>query len=97
MTRATIVPGVKNLVRDISAIESGLILKTEVDMQALANELNRAAKLFNEPFNKLVRDRTPHIVANLEKSTLQDLVVVLSAFGLRISRSGLGSKELMRS
>jgi hypothetical protein len=47
LTRATKVSGVEDLVRDISAIESGLILKTEVDMQALANELNTAAKLHN--------------------------------------------------
>jgi hypothetical protein len=33
----------------------------------------------------------------MEKATLQDLILVLSAFGLRISRSSPGSKELMRS
>ena len=66
-------------------------------MQALANELNTAAKIDNTPFNILVRERTPHILANLEKATLQDLVVLLSSFGLRISRLLSGSKDLLRS
>ena len=61
-------------------------------MQALANELNQAAKFDTVPFNDLVRERIPIIVKNLDKASLKDLVVILSAFGLRISRAMGGSR-----
>lgn len=44
-----------------------------------------------------MQTRIPYILANLEKAKLQDLVILLSAFGLRISRNMPNMNRLMKS
>lgn len=69
----------------------------DVDLQGLANELNRAAKLDSLHFNKLLRNRAPYFIANIEDATTKDIILVLSAFGIRFSRTLSGSKDLNKS
>ena len=85
---------IRAVIEDLVRIETELIesQQAEIDMQALANELNHAAKFDSVPFNDLVRERTPIIINNIEQATMQDLVVILSALGLRISRAMGGSR-----
>ena len=81
-------------------METSFIGSSDVDIQAIANELNTAAKINNDKnnkFNEHVQIRIPYILANLEKAKLQDLVILLSAFGLRISRLKPYTNALMKS
>ena len=91
----------KGTIGTLVEIETTLIDSSEVDIQAIANELNTAAKynreLYENTFNELVHLRISYILANLERAKLQDLVILLSAFGLRISRSMPGTNILMKS
>ena len=57
--------------------------------------MNTAAKLDKKSFNKLFWDRASYLEANLEKAKLQDLVLVLTMFRIRISHQSPGSRYLM--
>lgn len=74
-----------------------MLSEKEVDLQGLTNELNRASKIDTLDFNKLLRSRAPYFLANIGKATMLDLVLFISAIGMRVSRSMSGSKDLIRS
>ena len=65
-------------------------------MQSLANELNTAAKESKNGFNNLLRERWPAMLANMDRASLQDQVLILSALGQRISKMKPGAKDLLR-
>ena len=72
-----------------------MLEQTQVDMQALANELVMEAKdRQSTEFNKLLRKRTRLIKAHIDKASLIDLVLILSAIGTRLSLRLPGSYNL---
>ena len=66
-------------------------------MQGLAKELNQASKIDTLDFNKLLRNRAPFFLSKIGKAKMMDLVLVISALEIRVSRSMSGSKDLIRS
>ena len=73
-----------------------MMASSEVDLQAVANELSTNAKIWDSDFNKLLTTRIPFIIANLDRANVQEIVVILSSMGIRISRQLLGSKFMSR-
>ena len=59
---------------------------SETDMQAIAVELNNLAKSNTPKFNFLLRERASLIISKIDNATLQDLILILSAVCIRISR-----------
>ena len=74
------------MIEKITALKGELVEKSNVDMQSLALELSSIARMSSPKFNYLLRERMPILMGSVDKATMQDLVVVLSAVCVRKSR-----------
>ena len=89
---------ISQIKQELDQVATELFSSEEIDMQALANDLINTAKIKKEKvFNTLIRSRLPFLQAGIEKATLQDFVLILSSFGIRISLQMTGVTDLLRS
>ena len=56
-----------------------------------------AAKTKGKDYNKFLREKTPYLLAGVEKASLQDFVLILSSFGIRLTKNKQGAKDLFKS